>query len=271
MKKLLIFLSFISFNTQAQFQVYNFNLFDTYCNNHNLHAYLSAGNAVILDFFMVSCGNCAQFAPELENIFQNFGSNTSSVKVISLEISDTATNTSISIWKQNNGSTYPTIGGHDAYLYWNDHIKPILGGTVNQIIAIIPNTSNPTNSSIPYIEIGIMDSLKIQSLYNTLATYGYHVGINSKYDQSSDIFLYPNPANNFLYLYSSEFGKSKNHKIYWNIYDMNGKKIRGSSLVNIDMDINRLKIPLNGLANGPYLLNYSSTYVSKMIKFHILR
>jgi len=270
MKRILFVILLFSSFARAQFPIPNFILSDSYCNVHNLHDYLSHGNAVILDFFMLSCGNCSQFAPELENIYQSFGSNTSSVKVISMEVSDTATYESINLWKQVNGSTYPTIGGHDAYLYWNDNYKAILGGTVNQIIAIIPNTGNPINSSVPYIEIGIMDSSKIQNLYNTLATYGYHVGIENKSKEKTELKTYPNPASDNIHFKVSASMIQNHQKIYCTIYDLKGLLLKAIEFSPYHFS-NEISIPINDLSNGLYLLRVKSQHLKKQVKFQVLK
>jgi len=116
-----------------------------------------------------------------------------------------------------------------------------------------------------------MDSLKIATLYTTLATYGYHVGINGLNDQSSEISIFPNPATDYVILNFNEFSKSNNHNYSYCIYDINGRKIKESTLPDSELTDYQINIPLHDLINGIYLLHLTSENYTKMFRFHILR
>ena len=254
---------------ESQIQIHDFTLSDSYGNTHHLYSYLTANNAVILDFHLITCGNCTQFAPELEQIYQNFGANNSTVKVISMEVSDTASNSSINIWKQTTGTTYPTIGGHDAYVYWFNNIKPTLGGSVNQIIAIIPNIFDPLNSYVPYIEIGIMDSMKIADLYTELGNNGYYAGIFEISSNIDGVFAYPNPANEFMNICIK--GNHINlHPINFMVTDITGKIMYYYTLIQKDDNLTSYRVTTTNLQNGSYFLRFDSNDLKYCIPFQVL-
>lgn len=268
MKKLNTFvIIFLCFNAVSfgQFPINNFNLPDSYGQNHNLHTYLSTGHAVIIDFFMLSCANCSDFAPDLEQIYQNFGSNTLGVKVLSMEVSDTASDASINNWKTTHGTTYPSIGGHDAYNYWNINLVPYLTTQVNQIIAIIPFPGNPTLSTVPYIEIGPMNALKIQNLYTELANYGYAAQINEEENSIKNIQIYPNPAKDLIFIDNVD---AETVNLTIEVFSMQGGKVIFNEVLDI---INKLSLDISSLSNGIYVLKVTCGKHVKIDKLNVIK
>ncbi len=265
MKKLLISIAILIFPlfNQAQINIPDFTLDDSYGNSHHLYSYLSNGDAVIIDFFMLSCGNCMSFAPDLEQIFQDFGANSADVKMISMEVSDTASNQSINNWKNSYGTYYPTIGGNAAYSYWDNNFKPHFGSVVNQIMLIIPNTSNPSASSLPYIEIGQMDSSKIQNLYNMLETYGYAVGFNQQ--KMPSFTVSPNPASESIRVLFSESVVSDQCII--KLYDMSGREV---DIVCDWKNFQNLEIRQKNKRTGLYILHIATDRSQRHNKIQIL-
>jgi thiol-disulfide isomerase/thioredoxin len=198
MKKTLFIVFFIVICGSISSQnITNFTLTDTKGKTHDLYSYLSQKRAVVLDFFLATCGNCATFVPMLEQLYQDYGLNTEWVVVLSMECSDTALS-AVEDWKTVNGGTYPSIGGPQAKSYWESNWKPILGGAFNQVITLIPHPSGqPQNALIDYMNIGMVDPSDMTQLRYSLTNNGFHQGILNN-DQERNIHIYPNPSKGIL-------------------------------------------------------------------------
>lgn len=180
----------------------NFTLTDTQGKTHDLHSYLSQKKAVVLDFFLATCGNCATFVPMLEQLYQDYGQNTGWVIVISMECSDTALS-AVDDWKTVNGGTYPSIGGPQAKSYWENNWKPVLGGAFNQVVTLIPHPSGqPQNALIDYMNIGMVDPSDMTQLRYSLTSNGFHIGLPENNNKNTAL-IYPNPSKGLVNINST--------------------------------------------------------------------
>ena len=264
-KTILIALVLIFWNISLFSQnITNFNLTDTYGNPHDLYSYLSKKQAVILDFFLVTCGNCAAFVPELEKIYQDYGQNTKWLIVLSMECLDT-TDAAINAWKQASGGTYPSIGGSGAKSYWQNNWYPLLGGTFNQLVVIIPDQyGQPQNSTIDFMNIGLMDANKMTQLLYSLTSHGFHTGINNKDSKNNNINIFPNPSDNSCML---TFEKSNEKIISYEVYSSIGKRVSNKQIPDKKDFTN---IDTYCLDNGSYFIKVQTNKSTKTLKLIII-
>ena len=107
--KILILLLLFIYNlsiSNAQIIAPNFTLTDTHGNSFNLYQELDAGKIIVLDFFTISCGSCANVVPVIEQVWQNAGADCTNLWVWGIE-SFNGTTSAIDSFIHINGGTYP--------------------------------------------------------------------------------------------------------------------------------------------------------------------
>jgi thiol-disulfide isomerase/thioredoxin len=87
----------------------SFTVKDINGNTHRLYDYLDQGKTVVIDFFTVTCGPCATYAPEINESYHHFGCNTGNI--VFLGINWGADNGQVADFGQENGAEYPEISG----------------------------------------------------------------------------------------------------------------------------------------------------------------
>lgn len=239
----------------SQAAVQNFTLVDTKGVSHNLYSYLSAGKAVVIDFYFRSCGNCQAFAPKLDQIYKDYGSNAGNVIVISMEI-DLATNPQIDAWKTQYQATYPSCGGQAARDYWGSNFYPTWGGGFAQVGVIIPNASNPSASNITYSATGSITTAKQQAIRDALNAGGFlTTGVADNTFDNASFSLYPNPAHeNF----TVEFYHDSNADATLEIFNVMGTKVIEPVAYNIVTGINSIHVNTGNLTTGTYMVVITS-------------
>lgn len=105
----LFLLLFINLNlSYSQENALDFTLVDTKGKEWNLYNELGKRKTVILDFFYADCKPCQKWAPAIDSMFFDYGSNTENVIV--LGISDRDDNPTIDTFKKNYDANYPAGG-----------------------------------------------------------------------------------------------------------------------------------------------------------------
>ena len=113
MKRLFTFIAamVISFNLTAQTnltEAVDFNTTDSHGNPVHLFEILDKGQAVLIDFFFLNCGDCVATIPYIEESYHAFGCNTHDV--FYMEISPYDDDAACQTWIDRYGIEYPTIG-----------------------------------------------------------------------------------------------------------------------------------------------------------------
>ncbi|MFC2111007.1 T9SS type A sorting domain-containing protein [Bacteroidota bacterium] len=269
MKKLLLsILTFIFFQTLICQNVVNFSLTDTKGTHHDLYSYLQKRQAVVLDFFYATCGNCAAFVPMLEQIYQNYGQNAGWVKVVSMECTDTAAS-AVDAWKLINGGTYPTIAGSAAKSYWETNWVPTYGGSVNQVYVIIPDPyGQAQNSYVDFFNIGLMDASDVQQLEYSLTSHGFHQGIDFAYSENLRVRIYPNPAENFCNIH---FNKSPDEKVLIEVFNLMGQRVISKNHSFKNNSNYNVLLELDKLENGNYIVKVQSSNFIRNLKIEVIK
>lgn len=265
MKKILLIILALAFSQAVISQsVVNFNLTDTKGTNHDLYSYLQKRQAVVLDFFFATCGNCATFVPMLEQIYQSYGQNTAWVKVVSVECTDTAAS-AVDAWKLVNGGTYPSIAGSAGKSYWETNWVPTYGGAVNQVYVIIPDPyGQPQNSYVDFFNIGLMDSLDVVQLVYSLTSNGFHAGIDYTSPENQSILIYPNPATNFCNI---RFNEIPEDEILIEVFNLIGQKVI-SEHHHLTTNAN-IKLEIGNLVDGNYIVKIQGNSIVKNLKLQL--
>ena len=110
MKKVLFIFLFILFIGPIKSQCSenftpNFvNFIDTEGYSHTLYEYLLSGKIVVIDFYLLTCGNCMASAPCVEQLYQNYGQNTGDVIVLAFDVGDGDSTDDVAIeWAEDYG------------------------------------------------------------------------------------------------------------------------------------------------------------------------
>ncbi len=250
---LLVFFSGFSLNTLQSQTITDFTLTDTKGHTHHLFDYLQRKQAVIIYFWLTTCGNCALSVPYYQQLYEDYGENTKWVKVLSMEC-DTADNSAIDAWLTQNGGAYPCIGGAGARTYWYDNFFPLLGGYFGQIVGIFPTSyTNPQNSIMDYTNIGQFDSPNLDDLVFMLDYYNFYASVNQHNAVSNDtIACRPNPVDDQLFVDAS-FAKAGDVTI--TLVSLSGKTVINKHFAQQSAGCHTYDINIQHITQGYYFVN----------------
>ena len=165
MKKLLftfIGLMFI-FQIQAQIVTGFNNITDTDGNTHSLSTYLNNGKFVVLNFYLLTCGNCMATAPMIESIYQNYGQNQCNVVVLSFVIESQSpfpTNVDCDNWAMTYGNPSPPNFNYTEASWYQFYSA--YGGSFAQTYVVTPN-----GNSVIYAHAGgVLNQSALESVLN---------------------------------------------------------------------------------------------------------
>lgn len=168
----------------------NFLVKDVEGNSHRLYNYLDAGKLVVVDFFTVTCGPCASYAPEISASYMNFGCNSGNVVVLGINWG--ADNAQVMDFAAENGAVYPEASG--------------LEGNGNHVIMDYSPLSYPTvilikpDRSVDEPYIWPPSTVHLDSL---IALHGGMVQpctTGNRNDLPLQVSVYPNPCNRMLHV-----------------------------------------------------------------------
>ena len=246
MKKILFTLIGFFFISNVQSQVITgfSNVIDTDGNTHDLSSYLNEGKHVILNFYLLTCGNCMATAPEIELIYNDYGQNQCNVIVLSFLIDNSTvpppTNIDCDNWAATYGNPSPPNFNYteaDWYQFYAIH-----GGGFAQTYLITPNGDSViyahAGGVLDHIALrGVLDSIpELTSTSNLSATNSYIW--NGITYTSSGVYTHTTTNSNgcdstaTLHLtitnVSSALDIKRNSKIIFKIIDVLGREVKGT-------------------------------------------
>ncbi len=175
---------------QAQTTAIDFNKKDCAGNTHNLFADLDAGNAVLIHFYMPSCGSCPPPAQKIQAMANNLmKSFPGKIKGYAIPYNNTTPCSYSATWVTSNGlSLYTAMdSGASQVAYYGGFGMPtvvLLGGTDHKVLF--------STQSFSTSDTTIMRD-KILALFGAS-------GINTLSPSFSNVKLYPNPATDQIQL-----------------------------------------------------------------------
>lgn len=242
-RTLVIFMLAITFSLSAQTQLteaVDFSAKDIHGETLHLFEFLEDGKLVVIDFFSTTCGPCGEYAPQIQESYEDFGSNQGNVIFMGIAWGDD--NASVQYFDSVYGITYPSVSGFEG------------GG--NEIINMYDIISYPTvilihpDGSILNQYIWEPTTENINS--EILAAGGIPVGreeISKKMKKYLNFF--PNPAKDFISLHYESSGKGINKL---EIFDVNGKNVLSKKMSTFDN--NPARVSLSHLREGSYFIRY---------------
>ncbi len=268
----LVFLLFVSSTTYAQ--IGNFILQDLEGTPHELYQDLNNGKLVVLDFFFVGCGLCANFSPELEEMYQENASGQEEVVFYSIEVQEAPVN-AIEDWESNLGTTYPVLHGSLAKLYWYNHIFQIYGGAFPQVLILKPGPNGGEDNETVYAHTGFVNeeaaaAMRVAIDANRPAPQEQeetNTAINDV-ENKININIFPNPSNEQLSIDLSDINAKK---INLKIYNTNGQMVWENTQLNVP-NSQTFNIDVSSLATGNYFLHIQDNDRNlQQLPFQIMR
>ncbi len=252
-----------------QSQLADFSLPDLEGEIHNLQTYLDEGNIVVLDFFFVGCGFCADAAPMLEELYETTGRGEEGVIVLSIEMQNNSFN-AVHDWEEALGTTFPVIYGAEAWNYWYESVYSFFGGGAPFIAVIYSNPEMNGQKETVYDNLGSLSNEEFIDLKNTVSNYQsileeannggeeqeeeeeeaqntIDLGLEDQGFIQNSIRLFPNPAQSTIHVEIPADILSKIQTL--EIYDLKGQLIKRISELSPQNQID-----INELINGKYLL-----------------
>jgi peroxiredoxin len=169
----------------AQTTAMDFNTTDCNGNTANLYADLDAGKAVVLFYFMPSCGSCPPPAQKIQAMANNINAaHPGKVKAYAFPFNNTTTCSYSQSWVSSNGLPLyaPMDSGATAVAHYGGFGMPtvVLVGGNNHRVMFSTLSFSTSDTTI------MRDSI--------LALIGAPTGINDVPDNINSLSVYPNPA-----------------------------------------------------------------------------
>ena len=236
----LLLLAVFVLNAQTQLtEAQDFSVKDLDGETIHLFEILGEGNFVVIDFFSTSCGPCAEYAPQIQASYEDFGSNSGNVFFMGISWGDD--NIGVEHFDSVYGITYPSVsgfegGGNEVVNMYGIQSYPTVilihpdGTILNQYIWE-PTTEN-INQAI--IEAG-----------------GIPVGTEEFAEKNENfIKFFPNPVKDVVYL---QYKFSEGKEIQLEIYNVLGSLVHSKKLINF-VNNNTAELSLRNLNEGSYFI-----------------
>jgi|GEM_PF-344832 len=233
----------------------DFTVISTQGDTLNLFKTLDQGKTVFLDFFYTTCGYCIQYAPIIEQAFQNHGAGTGD----------------IAFWGLDNGDSNAEV---DAYKIANNVSNPCasgLQGNSDQAINLYVNAF--TFTGYPTYTIICPDRTVHWDVNYPPNTTGFNtyfsqcgataVSEQNKPEKPGIKKLYPVPAGNTL---TVEVVMTQTTQARLEVYDLLGIKVLSQDFDQAMRGANKLDLNLSELRPGTYFVKLMQDNVIRDIR-----
>ena len=247
----------------------NWTLTDTYGTSFTLHDVLSQGQAVILDFFASWCGPCESSTPELNTLYEAYGSGNEELQVFGLTVE--ATDTDAIVNGLGWGATYPKFSysslGESQYGHYASALGLNTDGYIPFFVMICPDINNPGASEIVQSDAGFGTGM-FPSAYEpkigacATATYNGSTSIE-EVNSPFSLSVFPNPISN---LATIQFNLDNATETSIEVTNMIGQAVYTSVMGELFGQQN-ITVDFSTYDSGIYMLNVitNGTKTSKRI------
>lgn len=236
----------------------------------DLYYHLERGQAVLIDFWYMECGNCLALSPELEKLYQAYNKNAEELVVVGLNITRPSGSTSaandnaaIETYKQSKSLTFPDCGWegnvsgstNKVRAWWGNTFYSIGGSGFTQAYLIIPNVSDPSQSQVEWYQTGYLNNDIEQAVKDELAkhnvrqTWEQTVASVDQQSIANSLSVYPNPAKDVI---NVQLETSEDAMV--DLVDLNGKVVYSNSISGNNVNT----ISTADFASGIYTLTVTS-------------
>lgn len=175
---------------------------DSYGNQFDLHAALSSGQAIVLDFMASWCGPCESSTPEISEFVENNGSGQENVEALAITVESADDATVLNGLNWNGGFyEYPkfpyTNSNNLQYYHYAINHDFNSGGSIPFFVMICPNTADPANSTIVKNDTGYGQGM-FAAYQTALDACPSATAKVIEEDLNLSLNVYPNPATDNL-------------------------------------------------------------------------
>ncbi|MBK6610247.1 MAG: T9SS type A sorting domain-containing protein [Sphingobacteriales bacterium] len=252
MKKTLLALILVAISYMGMAQTAtDFTVDDCSGNSHNLFTELDAGKVVVLCWVM-PCPPCVGPSFTTYNVVQSYAQNYPNT--VYMYLCDDYANTacaSINSWANTNGLTN-TIRFSNKDINMKDY------GTTGMPKIVVVGGANHT---VFYNANNSVDATDLQKAINTALTA---TNINDVNSNASTLSVFPNPSGNFAEV---KFSLTKTSDIALELFNIEGKFIQTIYSGKLDAGENKIKINLDAVSSGMYLVKFSDGTANQFINF----
>ncbi len=251
-------LMFVITISKAQTTAMDFNKTDCNGSTHSLFADLDAGNAVILHFFMPSCGSCPPPAQKIQKMANNIMKTyPGKIKAYAMPFNNSTTCSYASTWVSSNGlSLYtPLDSGAAQVAYYGGFGMPtvvVLGGTDHKVL-------------FSTLSFSTGDTTTMRDAILTL--FSGATGINNTLQNNiAAVNVFPNPATDRVQV---ELNITQSTNIKVDVINILGELVSTAFEGKAGEGILKREIETRNFSNGVYFLRVTAGSNSQNYKFTV--
>lgn len=245
---------------------------DSKGNSFDLHARLSGGQAIILDFMASWCGPCLSSTPALSKLVQDNGSGAGKLEAlaISVEATDNAAVLNALDW---NGGYYEypkfpySAANNSSYVHYavNHGFNP--GGAIPFFVMICPNKTNPGMSTIIKQDVGWITGMfnPYQTALDQCPTATMDVIELSKEEISFNV--YPNPSNSVV---NVDFELKNKNDVTVSIMNTVGQTVVSNNLGSVS-GVQSTQLDVSSLESGMYIVRVQTANGEQTKRISVIR
>lgn len=216
-------------------QAVDFTVTDCHGQTYNLFEILDRGQAVFIDFFFRTCGQCQVISPYITGSYTQMGCNMGDVFYI--EISYIDNDAGCQIWADEFGVEFPTVGkdggGNEVFQLYGIQGCPTL-------VLIMPDRSIPIQGLLQLYPMSVQDVVNAMQ-QNGLQTHDCNgVGV---IENNTPFTVFPNPTKEKVTIDGVEAAEMQ----VFNTLGQLVKTVKGTNEINV-----------SDIAEGVYLLRVST-------------
>lgn len=245
--------------------VMNFEMTDTHGDTHNLYEELSSGNMVLLDFFASWCGPCESSTPEVNAVWEQFGSGQFTYQTygITVEPTDNASVIDGLGW----GAEYPKFEyTADNEALWAHYNGLYGGGGIPLFILICPDENNPGYSEVAWVSEGWATGGQSQDAL-IAAAQACDSEVSIEEVANTSLSIYPNPASNYA---TVNVSLVEAEEVVVDVVNALGQKVVNVT-AQFDAGTNSFELPVEKLSTGVYYVNVKTSNGVVTEKLNILK
>ncbi len=235
----------------------DFNVKDIHGNTYQLYNILDDNQYVLLDFFTTSCGPCVTYAPEIQQSYEDFGSNQLNVFFLGINYGDD--NEGVATFDSLYGITFPTVSG----LNGHGNTVSLNGYNIQSwptMVLIAPNRLILQQQIFPPSQQNL-DSI-------ITASTGIIAGVKPSVVKEKEFRVWspqPNPVSGELVL---RVQSPDAMKLGVDILSLTGTVVQQDRNLLVLKGIQQIRIPLTKQEPGMYFVRfYNETQTLSVIKY----
>lgn len=216
------------------------------CNGNPVHLFsdLDAGNAVVLFYYMPSCGSCPPHATEIQTMANNINAVfPGKVKAYSFPYQDITDCIYSASWVvDNNLPLYaPMINGATALAYYGEFAMPtvvLLGGNAHNVMMVLDQGFDVSDT------VAMRDS--ILNLLDPSSS-----GIKETTKNISFTKIFPNPTSDIINI---EFNLNEESEVYIEMVDIDGRNILSKTNEKLEPGTIKKHFNVSQIPSGIYFV-----------------